>query len=474
MNLRRVNHKTTIAIVMVLAMLGSISAACSTPVGVAPTGQTFRMGANKVTVVHHNDTFLYGQRDEPFVINLWFRVKVGEPNSAQVGITGSRDVAINDLGDGESRALAANQQGTVDFPNVKLLDVGDLLNPANKLEVVGSWTWAMERDDIGISGAEQNILNVVKNALNVIVASGNIPQDPNVLVPALLGNFGQAFNLIASALFASIPGLPDDAVGSRFYIGVGATGALSNIIDATVGTTPFPTVAIPVVTVPPDITGGSIFSLGHNNSFTGQVFEGNGRHDYDLSMVNVATIPKPPVASFTTSATSGSVPLTVSLDGSGSSDPDGTVSTYSWSFGDFATGSGPTASHTFTTSGTFPVTLTVTDDSGMSSSTTKNISVGGAPTVAPTGLTKTGSGCCNTYGDFAWNMVPGATAYEIHMGSYFGGGCLVDASAVIPGQVPTGRVQDGLLCLGSHYNVKIRAQANGQWGPWSPTTNFGL
>jgi PKD repeat protein len=75
---------------------------------------------------------------------------------------------------------------------------------------------------------------------------------------------------------------------------------------------------------------------------------------------------QPPTASFTTT-TSG---LTVNADGTGSSDPDGTVATYVWEFGDGATGTGATASHTYATSGTYQVKLTVTDNRGGTGSTT--------------------------------------------------------------------------------------------------------
>lgn len=458
-----------------VALPAAIVAACSVPPGTAPPTSNFRFTVNRISVVEHNDTFLYGRRDEVFAVNLWFRVRVDDPGSAQVGIAGNRSVAYDDLGNGESRALPPAEQATVGFDGLRLLDVGDLLNPANKLEIVGSWTWAMDRDDVSIAGVQANILEVVRDALNAVVAAGQIPENPEDLVPVLLGDFGDAFDLIAGALFASIPGIPDDAVGSRFYVGIGATGVLSNIIDAAVGSTPFPTVAIPIVSVPPDIDGGAIFSLGHNNSFTGQVMSsGDGRHDYDVSMVNVATLPVPPVASFTPSVSSGPAPLTVTFDSSASTDPDGTIVARNWNFGDFTTGAGTNPTHTFTTAGTFPVTLTITDDDGMSASTTVNVAVGGAPTIAPTGLIKTGAGCCDTYGDFAWNMVPGATAYEIDMDAFFGGGCLTDHGAVIDGQVPTGRVQAFGLCLGSKYDVSIRAKANGLWGPWSPTTRITL
>jgi PKD repeat protein len=465
-----------LAAISLTALLGGVVAACSVPPGTTPQGSNFRFTVNRIGVVEHNDTLLYGKRDEVFAVNLWFRVKVNQPNSAQVGIAGNRSAAFNDLGDGESRALPANEQATVGFNNLRLLDVGDLLNTNNKLEIVGSWTWAMEKDDVSIAGVQANIQNVVKNALNATVAAGTLPEDPADLVPVLMGDFGEAFDLVAGALFSNIPGIPDDAVGSRFYIGVGSTGTLSNIIDLAAQSVSFPSVAIPVVSVPPDIDGGAIFSLGHNNSFTGQVMgSGDGRHDYDVSMVNVATLPQPPVASFTaTPSSSASAPASVSFDSSASNDPDGTIVARNWNFGDFTTGSGAAPGHTFNTAGTFPVTLTVTDDYGMSSSTTVNVSVGGAPTMAPTGLTLTGAGCCDTYGDFAWNQVPGATAYEISMDGYFGGGCVSDHGAVINGQVPVGRVQQAGLCLGSWYHVSIRAQANGQWGPWSPAIHVQL
>jgi hypothetical protein len=93
---------------------------------------------------------------------------------------------------------------------------------------------------------------------------------------------------------------------------------------------------------------------------------------------------------------------------------------------------------------------------------------------APTDLRKVDSGCCHTWGEFTWTPTPYNDGYEIHMDGFFGGGCVSDHSAVINGQVGRGRVTAFGLCLGSKYDVKIRARRNGQWSAWSPTTRITL
>jgi len=92
-----------------------------------------------------------------------------------------------------------------------------------------------------------------------------------------------------------------------------------------------------------------------------------------------------PTAVMSATPATGVAPLTVSFDGTGSSDPDGTISSWSWSFGDGTSSSGTMTSHTYTTSGTFTARLTVADNGGALGTTTVSIVVSvPADTVAIT------------------------------------------------------------------------------------------
>lgn len=84
-----------------------------------------------------------------------------------------------------------------------------------------------------------------------------------------------------------------------------------------------------------------------------------------------------PVASFTSSVNG----RTVSVNGSGSTDPDGSISSYAWSWGDGKTATGATASHTYTADGTYTIGLTVTDNRGAQNTTTHTVVIGTAPAV---------------------------------------------------------------------------------------------
>lgn len=75
----------------------------------------------------------------------------------------------------------------------------------------------------------------------------------------------------------------------------------------------------------------------------------------------------------------GNVNVPVNFDGSASYDSDATdvLVSYAWDLGDGATGVGATIQHTYTVAGTYTVTLTVTDDEGMSATNTTSAEISG-------------------------------------------------------------------------------------------------
>jgi len=97
---------------------------------------------------------------------------------------------------------------------------------------------------------------------------------------------------------------------------------------------------------------------------------------------------KAPVADAEWSPHDGQAPEKVSFDASGSSDPDGTVTDWSWDFGDGSTGSGARVVHTYTRGGRYFPKLTVTDDSGAQAVFVGEVAIApGPPPAASTGGT---------------------------------------------------------------------------------------
>jgi PKD repeat protein len=109
----------------------------------------------------------------------------------------------------------------------------------------------------------------------------------------------------------------------------------------------------------------------------------NTRRDFFLDYVaaNVtytvgdAPVNQSPTAVVSADVTSGASPLAVNFTGSASSDPDGTIASYAWNFGDGNSTTGATAFNTYTTAGTYVATLTVTDNEGATASDTVTIVV---------------------------------------------------------------------------------------------------
>jgi len=94
---------------------------------------------------------------------------------------------------------------------------------------------------------------------------------------------------------------------------------------------------------------------------------------------------QPPIAVASANPTSGVAPLTVSFNGTGSSDPDGDALTFAWDLdgdGAFDDAATPTASFTYSQPGSYITKLRVTDPSAASATASVTISVGNTPPTA--------------------------------------------------------------------------------------------
>jgi|AntRauTorckE6833_2_1112554.scaffolds.fasta_scaffold00149_11 Tol biopolymer transport system component/chitodextrinase len=80
---------------------------------------------------------------------------------------------------------------------------------------------------------------------------------------------------------------------------------------------------------------------------------------------------EPPIAAFTFSCTN----LTCDLDASESTDPDGSIAAYEWILGDGSSATGQLVSHSYETTGTYTVELTVTDNEGATNSVSQDVTV---------------------------------------------------------------------------------------------------
>ncbi|MBV8202398.1 MAG: PKD domain-containing protein [Acidobacteria bacterium] len=147
----------------------------------------------------------------------------------------------------------------------------------------------------------------------------------------------------------------------------------------------------PPATLPPPAPGDT---FGNINAITQQTvgvllltIDSTGSNSYTLAGNRSCEPSAPPIAQLLATPNNGPAPLTVTFDGSGSTEPDlcDTVASYRFDFGDGSapvTQAAPTIQHTYVLDGEFPARLAVTDSRGTASANTAQQLVtveGGSP-----------------------------------------------------------------------------------------------
>jgi PKD repeat protein len=216
---------------------------------------------------------------------------------------------------------------------------------------------------------------------------------------------------------------PGDVYHLRFIVsGDGTTTTLSGSLWK-VGTTEPATAQISTTDTTATLQGAG--SFGFQSYLSGSSTAAPVVASYDnLSITPVGATPAnlPPSAAFTTATNN----LAVTVDGSTSSDSDGTVASYAWNFGDSATATGAKpAAHSYAAAGTYTISLTVTDNQGATNTVTHQVAVtaGNQPPVAAftssvanlvvsfDGSSSTDDGLIASY---AWDFGDGATSSSVN------------------------------------------------------------
>jgi PKD repeat protein len=174
---------------------------------------------------------------------------------------------------------------------------------------------------------------------------------------------------------------------------------------------------------------------------------------------------QPPRAVMSGTPSSGPAPLTVTFDGSGSTDPDGSVTSWAWSFGDGAVGTGVRTTHVYSSPGTYTASLTATDNGGASNSSSGAIVVQGQAPGAPTGLKATA--LPKSAINLGWTNAT-TNQIEVRIERCTGSGCTTFAQvAIVPGTATTYR--DAGLATRTVYTYRVRAHNAFGDSPYSNT-----
>jgi len=125
-----------------------------------------------------------------------------------------------------------------------------------------------------------------------------------------------------------------------------------------------------------------VFTSAGNYAVSVTVTDSNGQTDTADREILVTAYNHVPTASFLWGLLDRSKPTQLGFSAQPSNDIDGEITSYAWTFGDGTSGNGEVPSHTYATVGAYRVTLTVTDNGGLTAMACQVVTTG--TTVGPT------------------------------------------------------------------------------------------
>jgi hypothetical protein len=138
----------------------------------------------------------------------------------------------------------------------------------------------------------------------------------------------------------------------------------------------------------------TIFGQGNHIAALWQAFAARGMGTQADDGVNPDPVPdavvedfnRPPTVTLAATPQQAEAGAAISFDATGTTDPDGTVESYHWDFGDGQTDdtTGPTTTHAYGSNRSFTAIVTVTDNDGGAESDSVAVQIGPAVTPTPT------------------------------------------------------------------------------------------
>lgn len=227
--------RSYVGLATLLVCVALVGAACAPS---APPPTEWKVKPVSITV--HDDEDNDGG-DEPYVIQVGFRSKVGVPGSSATSIASQcysgALPAPNAAPNGTTITIPPGS-ADISFSGAQTLDIVDLAANTAPFEVLGTLTFVMERDGIFEGCAMSDLFNnallgVVRDALNLLIANSPTPPSTEELINLLVANLEDFIYAAGSLIGAVLEGLgnPDDVIGVAAQIHLPTRGGLTDLVN---------------------------------------------------------------------------------------------------------------------------------------------------------------------------------------------------------------------------------------------------